>query len=679
MNKKLIIGALLASAGSVGWYVTRESAPSPAAAQQQGAPQAAAPIAGLPSYAAGDPVCRFGAGWRGSFDYSGQVDSAMTLGGQQVQGSQAFSGKLAFEALEETADHDWVLVGQFSQMNKELIEAHGKDFEAPFLLKVGARCEVRAFGRLLSVPQRTAQAQQVAIHDFWVYSPASDGTEPMIFSNGTGLAKARFTRKGSMLERNVQAYEQSWRMKAGFQVTTSFARAQLGDGWLQRFESREGISGGVVSSALVTLKLEREVNPSAAVAATASRLTSAYAWEDLLSGDFAQARVGLAALGPSEQRYVELMQGQTLESSFATMLTKVEDRANIEDQWHEMAGFLNGHPEQIAEFAEGLKNDEFPPEAKAVSFFALSKTVHPEAREALMGLRADGTLPKIDRVRANLALVTRRDVGSPLALALKQDALSGDSTRPDAVSDGNALMHLGVLAGLHKNDSDVQGIARDTITRALSGASNDPAQLSAVFGALGNLADPNLLPQIKAFTTGELEARVRLPQALRGYAYAQVEPLTLEWLGRETSPEVKQEIFNIVHHQLADAQRTASPAMVAEALKHLAMQPTVFSRQSIIHIIGPAKREVPTVKAVLMSQLAVEFRNKSGLYGQITNYLTPQELNLALAMMPEFAHQYGVAGQQAALQAAAEAEQKETAPGAAASVRPLVPDPGGAP
>lgn len=679
MNKKLIIiGALVASAGAVGWYVMRappDAPPQPTA--MQGAPLGVAPVDALPSYAPGSEVCRFGAGWRGSFDYRGQVDSTMTLGGQPVQGTQAFSGKLALEALEQTPEHDWVLVGQFSQMNEDLLAAHGKDFEAPFLIKVGGRCELRAFARLTSVAQRTAQAQQVAVHDLWVYAPGSDGTEPMTFSNGTGVARAKFTRHGDRLERRVEGYELSWRMKSTFRVTTSFAQAQLGDGWLQRFESQEGISGGVVNSAMTTLRLEREATPTAVVAASASRLTPDYAWENLLSGDFATAKVGLAALGAQERRWVDQMKDQTLESSFEMMAAKVADKANIEDQWHEMAGFLNAHPEQIAEFAEGLKEPDFPAEVKAVSFFALSKTVHPEARDALMALRAEPALPKLDHVRANLALITRQDVGGELAHALQQDALGSDSTRPGAGGDGNALMHLGALAGLHRNDREVQAIARDAITRVLGGAGTDPARLSSAFGALGNLADPTLLPQIGGFTSGDLEVRVRLPRALRGYEYARSEPVFLEWLARETSPEVKQEIFDVVHHQLADAQRHASAAMVARALEHLAIQPTVFARQSIIHIIGPAKGEVPAVRDVLLAQLAIEFRNKSGLYGQIANYLSPQELELALSRMPEFAHQYGVTGQQRALQAVLEADQKDQEPGGAAAVRPLVPDPGG--
>ncbi|MDP1827901.1 MAG: hypothetical protein Q8L48_31800 [Archangium sp.] len=677
MKKKLIIGALVASAGAVGWYAWHGgAAPQKTLDPRAAAPLGVDPVAALPAYEPGSSVCRFTQGWRASYDYRGQVDSTLTLAGQPVAGTQPFSGKLAFEALQETPEHEWVLVGQFSQMNKELLDAHGAGFEAPFLLKVGARCEVRAFGRLTSVAQRAAQAQQVAVHDFWVYSPSADGTEPMTFSNGAGVARARFTRRGNELERTLTGYELSWRSKAAFQVTSSSARATLGDGWLQRFESHEGMSGGVVTSALLSLTLEREATPTAAVAASASRAVADYTWENLLSGDFTAARSGLAALPAAEQRYVEQMKNETLERAFEALVLKVDERTNVEDQWHELAGFLNGHPEQIPDFAAGLMQDDFPEQAKAVSYLALGKTVHPEARDVLMGLRSEPTLRKIDRVRASVALLARKDVGAELAYALKEDALSGESTRP-GVDDGNALLHLGALAGLHRGDAEVQSIARGAITQALGGAGNDLAQLTSVFGALGNLADPGLLSTIEGYSQGELEVRVRLPRALRGYPYAQSEPLMLAWLARETSPEVKQEIFNVVHHQLADAQRTASQPMVAEALEHLALQPTVFARQSIIHIVGPAKREVPAVKSVLMTQLAVEFRNKSGLYGQIANYLSPEELNLALAQMPEFEHQYGAAAKQQAVQAALEAEQKETAPGGPVSNRPLVPDQGG--
>lgn len=675
MRKQLIIGAVVASLGAGAWYAwqTREAAPT--TPPVPGPLSALVPVAASPSTAEGDGVCVFTPGWRASYDYRGQVDSVMSVGSQPVSVTQAFDGKLSMEVLEETPEHDWVVLAQFSSMNKEIIDTHTAQFEAPFLVKLGSRCDVRGFARLATVPERTAQAQQAAMHDLFVRSPTTAG-EPMTFSNGVGVARAQFTRNGDTLTRTLKGYEQAWRSKAPFQVTMSSASATVGDGWLQRFESREGMAGGMVLSAVLNLTLEREATPTTSVQPTASRVVTDYVWGDLLGGDFLAARTGLAALPASERRFVEQMKNETLESTFEALVTKVDAKANIEDQWHEVAGFLNGHPEQIPEFAAGLLQDDFPEQAKAVSYLALGKTVHPEARDVLMGLRSEGTLPKMDRMRASVALLARKDVGGELARALRDDALTGEPTRPDT-TDGNALMHLGALAGLHPGDAEVQGIAKDAITRALAGASGNPPALTSVFGAVGNLADPSLLRTLEGYTSADLEVRVRLPRAFRGYRYAEVEPILLSWLAKETSPEVKQEIFNVVHHQLADAQRTASAQMVGEALKHLAIQPTVFSRQSIIHIIGPTKRAVPVVKTVLMEQLAVEFRNKSGLYGQIANYLSPEEVNLALAQMPEFEHQYGVAARQAALQAALDAEQRETQPGGAASTRPLVPEEGG--
>lgn len=648
-TKSKLLWVAAATAGVLGYAVLRE-VPSSAEVLDTEPKGAVEKLAALLGSEADRSVCDFGPAWRASYDYQGGVDSNVKMGSDQpLKGTTTFSGKLALEAVEQTATNEWVLLGQFSHMNQETLDVHGKDFEQPFLIKVGKACEVRGFARFKSIHKRVGQVQQSAMHDLWLYAPPKDGLESTVFENGMGRARAQVTRRGAALTRSITSYDLAWRQVATFQVRSSVARAQLGAGWLENFESREEWSGGIVNAALSTVKLSREASPTVAVSASASRAVEDYAWENLLALDLSEANDNPGTVPASEQKYVALMKDATLESAFERLTQHVDEKANIEDQWHEMTGFLNGHPEQIEEFARGMRESDFPESVKGVSFLALSKTVHPQAREALRGIRNDITAVRFDRLRAGLALVTRKDVGVELAHELRSDALTTEGDRDDAAYNQNALMHLGVLANLHRSNEEVQAIAHETITQALSAAGTDLPRLGAVFGAIGNLADPKLMSKVASFTHHpDPEVRTRLPLALGRYPYGQTEDLVVDWLQRETHPTVKQQIYNVLHHQLADAQTQASEAVALEAANYLVLQPTVFSRESIIHIIGPTKDRYPAVKEILMTQLALEFRNKSGLFSQIVHYLSPEETSMALARMPEFAHQYGKAAQASA-------------------------------
>lgn len=647
-----ILGAAVAVVATAAVVAATWSSKSPEVPEVERA-RAASDGPALADANAGPAACELPAGWEATYDYRGQVDSVVAIGtGQNVDGRNRFSGTLAFRALEPDADGSFVLLGQLSNVNDELRSAHGPELETPFLVKVGRRCEVRGFARRQSTSKRIGQVQQVAMHDLWVFAPAGDGVEPVTFANGTGRARGEVQRRGDVVHRTIRGYDQGWHMRGGVQVLASQTRAQLGGGWFESFESQESFAGGAVKLAKLTLSVQRQASPTLEVSADASRKPTDYVWENLLGEDPSGMSAAPGAVPATERRYMEAMRNGTLESAFETMHASVQRHANVEEQWHEMAGFLNGHKEAIGEFAQGLRAADFPEDTKGVAYLALGKTVHPEAREALMELRTDRTLTNFDRVRANLALVTRKDVGLPLAQALKRDALNEQTRKSEPLIAEHAMLHLGVLAATHREDRDVYDVARSTIDSALGAAGSEAAKLAPVFGSIGNLADKSLLTKISDFSRADdVEVRALLPRALRGYAYADTEPLVLEWLARETSPEVKQEIFNVVHHQLADAQRHASAGLVREAMRHLALQPTVFARQSIIHLLGPTKAEFPEVRPVLMAQAATEFRSRSGLYSQVVSYLTPEETNVVLAEMPEFAHQFGTAARQQAANA----------------------------
>ncbi len=589
--------------------------------------------------------CHFPQGFKTSYDYEAIVDSAMFVQGmpEPVRKTQTASAKLAVEALS-TKDADTVLLAQLVSPNELLTRMYGEKFGLPFLIKVGPSCETKGFARAKTTPLKTAQGQQFVLADLYFKVPRSGAAETT-YDNGVGEARARFSAiEPSVVTRKITGYESAWRTRNTFAVTTSAASITLNENWIESFRAVEGISGGILVEAKTSTSLTREGKSLTPVAKSASRDESDYEWVNLLPGDYSdRLSSGGLAVPPSEQRYVDAMKNATLESAFANLQDRIEEKANIEDKWHEMTGFLNGHPDKIAEFAEGLKDKEFPEDAKAVSFMALGKAAPDEARVALLGLRSDSSVSPGDRVRASLALVTRKDVGVELAREMSQDALQGSTG--DAASDffpRSTLLHLGVLAAEHRSDSETMAVARAAIESSLQAADQDTYQLSPALAAAGNLADPGLLSNLVGYTRHpDWRVRELVPKALRGYRYADVEDVWGDWLARETSPAVKEEIFDIIYHQLADARRNAGPAVAREAMRHLRMKPLVLARQSIIHLLGPLKDTNPEIKTLLMEQLAEEFRSQSGLYSQLTMYLAPAEIDLALSMMPEFAHQYG--------------------------------------
>ena len=673
MKTKIVIGSLVGVLAVVGGYFLTNQKPAANAEPLADQKPVISGVLKPQADALTQHACVFNTGFATSYQYVATVEAAVAVQGmpQPVQNLSTFEAKLALELLGHEGGDAIVLV-QFAHPNEEFVKMHGAAVGTPFLLKIGTGCDVKGFAREKTTSLKSAQAQQVAAHDFFFKVPVS-GSMDVTYENGTGLARATVSNANGVIARRINSYDLAWRVQSAFRVTTSAARVVLNGPWIESFQSVEGIAGGMLVGAKSQVALTKE-QALTAVAAEASRKVADYEWTNLLSGTYSDISIDgpngsiAASIPQAERRYVDTMKNETLESAFTTMMNRVESKTNIEDQWHEMVGFLNGHPEEISEFAEGLREKEFPEQVKGVSYFVLSKAAPPEARVALIGLKNDQSLPAGDRMRASLALVTRKDVGVQVARAMKQEALQGSTG--DAEADflpRNALLHLGVLGGTHKDDKEAYGVAQETVKSALSAAGDDTYLLSPAMGAAGNLGDLGLLPTLESYTHhADPDVRALVPKSLRGYTYAQTESIWAEWLARETNPYVKEEIFDIIYHQLANGGRTAGPAIVAEAMKHLRMKPLVLSRQSIIHILGPVKNQNREAKALLIEQLATEFRSRSGLYSQISNYLAPQEIELGLALMPEFEHQYGAQGRMQAEQAVQRLELNQ------APVRPQV-------
>lgn len=606
---------------------------------------------------AGAVACRLEPGDVLAFDYRSQTSYVVDPAGLGAPGApprsdvNRFEGTLTLRVLPARAEAGAVLLGRFSGLNAEAREVIGSGVDAAFLVRVDERCALTGFARSPSTPVLGARSLQVAMYDLWFSAPREARSEPLAFRNGVGAAQAVFAREGpSAVVRRVTAYEQVWGLPgARPAIRASELVANLDGTWfsfLRSTEELEGVGHGLQSTKL-ELTVERRT-PDLSVFSGASERVGDYLWEDLLSGAQALARPSEARPAPQERRMMEAMRDVSFEAAATGFTARVMSRANIEDQWRPMAAYLTQHPDDIVPFAKSVLSPTYPEAMKGASYLVLSKVADARARDVLLTIRGNAGVAPMDRVRAGVALATRRDVGVELARAFAADASAASGDKEQAFYGRQALLHLGMLAGAHPADAEVRQVAQGTLQQALA-AGHTPGELSPVFSAIGNMAEPSMLSDVDAWSRHpDASIRALVPSALRRYTQAQVGAMEVSWLARETSHDVKRELLNVIRHQLADEGAVASPALARQALAHLEEQPRLLARQSLVHLLGPLASSDPDVRAALVRQAAVELRNESGLYSQIVQALPAEAVNEALASMPEFQAQYGRAGPSAA-------------------------------
>jgi hypothetical protein len=341
---------------------------------------------------------------------------------------------------------------------------------------------------------------------------------------------------------------------------------------------------------------------------------------------------------PDHAARVAAMRDVTMEVALERFLVLADAKVNVAAQWPDLAAFLDAHPEQIEDFATLLVTD-FEPQWKVGGFLALGQTQNPAARDALLGIWRERQLPTMDRVRSSLALVTRADVGVALAQELRGEVTRTAESAEETNVARQALLHLGVLAGTRPADLAVAEVARATLVSELSSATT-PHDASVVFAAMGNTGDVTFLPQLEQWSRStDWELRATVAIGMRRMPVDRVERFTVAWLQRETHPDVKREIFEVVHHQYTDAGKPVGEALLQEALSHLRQQPRILTRQSIFRILEPhAGRE--DVRAALRDQLKVEYENQSGLFAFVASVLSERDVQAVLASMPSMRDQF---------------------------------------
>ncbi len=463
--------------------------------------------------------------------------------------------------------------------------------------------------------------------------------------NGLGAFSAVVARDADVVQRRVVAYERAW---VGAEVPTvgdSFLSVQLGDGaWFESMRGEDAVSQGLFSDARASLQVARaQIDPSALTGA--SRDEQVYVWENLLPRFITPTAAASQEWSVTERAQRAALQHQPLTAAVREFAAAVASEPNADRQWKGLTRYFEVHPEAIGSFVGAMRQPDFPRELKAMGFVAVGHATPSEAREALMVVRDDTAADPFDRLRATLALVGRGDVGADLAALLRRDsrAMVSSPKSAEAFYGRNALLALGMFSGLRQNEDDaVKEEARGAIAQALEASELEPrgepaVTFPAAMGAMGILGDPADLPRIIELSKHpNPEVRALVPQAMRRLTQRTVADFTLEWLSRETSPAVKQELYSVIQHQLLDEHLVATEALARLAVRDLSAQPLLLTRQPLIRMLGPVAARFAFVREALVAQATKEVGTTSGLYSVIAQYVPGDQVAAALAKHPSF-------------------------------------------
>ena len=553
--------------------------------------------------------------------------------------SLAFHAVLDVEVLRDEGPDGAVLLGRLRDVDAETLARSG-DLSTPFLLRVGRDCSVDAFARHTSAGLTPARAQQAALHELWWKQPKTR-KEDVRGINGAGaftaiVAKAA-DKRGDFAQRRIVRYTEAYGASPRVpEVADSLLTVRYGaHGWFDSMEGREEMAGAGVSEASARLAV-RSLPVAADAFATADHAEAAYKWENLLPRTPTALTSAPRPFTDQELREQAAVAGLSFNAAFFMFAQVVASEPNIDSQWRPMARWLEAHPEQIPTYAGALLVPGFPAKLEGVAFMALGKARVPEARNVLTQMRASADVEPYDRIRSTLALVGRDDVGVELAQQLHASAqvlTHAEAPHGEAMYARNALLGLGMMAGLRAGSAPaIASEAKGAVLDALATATT-AHQLSPVFAAIGNIGDLSMLPTIAPWSRHpDVEIRALVPDAISRLKWQDVGEFTLEWLARETSPMVKESIYRVIRAQLTEEQKVAPPELVAQAILDLRMQPPLFTRQSLVRILGPAAETNQAARLALAEQAPHEIHTTSGLYTAIAQYVPAADMTHAFRL-----------------------------------------------
>lgn len=629
MNARHFIFGIGGAVALVGAALVWRTQASPAASNTPSQPAAVTVTPPTPSGAA----CQLAVGETFAFSYQSQTQYRITTqlpGAPDPVAQEAkveLTGRLDFEVIAPSGIEGReaaTVLGRLTHVNDAAKRQAGEPLENAFLAQVDARCEVTAFARLKTTPGLAARAQQVALTDL-AFS-VGDGTKvaeaTFLTSLGTlrALAVAGNEEPGHFVRKPLN-YTSRWSPRMdGVELVDGLVDVRRGgSAWFEHLRGEEQVAGGQVDFSKTRWEVHAVPHEAGALA-SASRDVADYVWVNALAMEQAAERSQLGAPSEDHAKRVEAARGVTWDQAFDRFGVLVASGANINEQWRDMAAFLDAHPDKIEDFVDTVTDAEFPAGAKAPAFLALGQAQTPVARQALLGIYRDRESGMADRIRSSLALVGRIDVGAPLAKELRAEATRRPTSTSEAAVSRQALLHLGVLAGTHPGQADVAQEATEVVQQ-LTATAKTPEDYSVLCGMVGNMAELSLLPQIATWTRlADPALRQKVPHALRRYRVDRVHDLTVEWLARETDFDVKRELFNVIHHMYVDANRPIGEALKREAIRHLREAPLVLTRQSLYHLLAPHVAD-PEVHTLLKAQLLVELKERSGLYSLVAQDL----------------------------------------------------------
>jgi hypothetical protein len=557
-----------------------------------------------------------------------------------------FEGTLSGRVLRTSVDGSAVWLARWTQLSEDARKG-GEGMESAFLLELDRRCGVRRFGRLATTDMSSARAQQASIADFGFRAPLANG-EAFIAATGFGEFSASLAlgsdEKGPFVQRTITAFRQVWggRVKAEqVQLGTNRLTVRASEGpWFDGFEGRHQVTVPGAFSSDSTQQAEPGTL-EAQVWDGVSITEADYVWVDLLPQAPVAPAKDVARSEPELERQ-RFLAKQSFSEAMDLLAGTMESTTNIDAQWKDLTLFLEARPEQVPAIQQALRSQEFPSKVQDVVYLSLGKARGPEPRDALRAMAADTSLPPMDRIRSAVALAGRNDVGMREATELLAQAKVGlEASDPAAKMYGrNALLAAGMLAGMRRNELIAQAV-RDEVEPLLS--TSDALLREAAFATLGNLGEVKDLELLERWSREpDIDKREDAPLALRRMPLAQAGDFELAWLQRETSPDVKRELWHVLDKQLLDEQLPLPERFIPVAVKDLRAQHPVLTRQTLIKLLATVVKTSPSARGALLAQAPIELEQRSGLYSLIAEHLPADEMSAALAPLLGNAFEPGI-------------------------------------
>ncbi len=522
--------------------------------------------------------------------------------------------------------------------NRTLDGASASDATQPFLLRIEKNCAIAGYAQHKKTPQLAARMQQGFAHELMWRWPETQ-TETAIAENAIGRYRAQYQRQdGANGERTVTfGVEQYLKLWQGSKtdVVPDRSTATLSRGrtqWFERLERREQLRevGVVDSDSTVTAQL---VAAKPEVFSAAEQNVDDYVWLNLLPQTTTVGKVE-RPITAAEREAQAALKGVAVKDALAAHVKNNVVGGNIAQQWQGLSSYLEANPEQTEVVAAALIKNVVPRSAQATAWLALGNARTPEAKAAMMAIIRDPNVAAINRTRAMFAVVDRDDLGREFAEELGGMAggLSAKQAMPARMASREAALALGVFANLREtSDPAVYDMARTRLTNMLA-AQTSPAELHVVFSAIANLGDSTMVQVTEPyFTNTNPEVRAGAMKVFRRIAPEVSSGTVARLLRSETDMKVKGALYEMLERQSVDAQRPFSQAVVAQAALDLPAATDVHQRRAIIGTLGPAAVTNATARQALMAQVRHEYENRTGLYSLFTQYLTADDIVVALA------------------------------------------------